>query len=113
MAGGVRLVEPAADLAVTVALMSSYLDRPVPEDLAVWGEVGLTGEVRGVTHTDLRLGEARKLGFARTIVPASNADRLPASLPEWLYRCALARGSAPAPVWENRLNNTAQYVAKN
>jgi DNA repair protein RadA/Sms len=79
VAGGVRLVEPAADLAVTLALMSSYLDRPVPQDLAVWGEVGLTGEVRGVTHTDLRLGEARKLGFARTIVPASNAERLPAS----------------------------------
>lgn len=78
VAGGVRLVEPAADLAVTVALMSSYLDRPLPENLAVWGEVGLTGEVRGVSHTDLRLGEARKLGFARAILPASNANRLPA-----------------------------------
>lgn len=78
VAGGVRLVEPAADLAVTVALMSSYLDRPLPEDLAVWGEVGLTGEVRGVSHTDLRLAEARKLGFAKAILPASNAARLPA-----------------------------------
>jgi DNA repair protein RadA/Sms len=78
VAGGVRLVEPATDLAVTVALMSSYLDRPLPPDLAVWGEVGLTGEVRGVTHTEVRLSEARKLGFSQAIIPASNAERLPA-----------------------------------
>jgi DNA repair protein RadA/Sms len=78
VAGGVRLIEPALDLAVTAALMSSYLDRPLPEDLAVWGEVGLAGEVRGVTHTDLRLSEARKLGFSQCLIPKSNAERLPA-----------------------------------
>jgi DNA repair protein RadA/Sms len=76
VAGGVRLLEPALDLAVTAALMSSYLDKPLPEDLAVWGEVGLAGEVRGVTHTDLRLGEARNLGFSQCLIPKSNAERL-------------------------------------
>ena len=76
VAGGVRLVEPAVDLAVTAALMSSYLDKPLPADLVVWGEVGLAGEVRGVTHTDIRLMEARKLGFSRSLIPKSNADRL-------------------------------------
>jgi DNA repair protein RadA/Sms len=76
--GGVRLTEPAVDLAVTTALMSSYLDRPIPGDVVVWGEVGLAGEVRGVTHTDVRLGEARKLGFTRALLPRGNAERLAA-----------------------------------
>jgi DNA repair protein RadA/Sms len=80
VAGGVRLTEPALDLAVIAALMSSYLDKSLPSDLVVWGEVGLAGEVRGVTHTDLRLSEARKLGFSRCLLPKSNADRLPADL---------------------------------
>jgi DNA repair protein RadA/Sms len=80
VAGGVRLTEPALDLAVIAALMSSYLDKSLPSDLVVWGEVGLAGEVRGVTHTDLRLSEARKLGFAQCLLPKSNADRLPADL---------------------------------
>jgi DNA repair protein RadA/Sms len=64
VAGGVRLVEPASDLALTTALMSSYLDRPLPADLVVWGEVGLAGEVRGVGHSALRAAEASKLGFS-------------------------------------------------
>jgi DNA repair protein RadA/Sms len=76
VAGGVRLVEPAADLALTVALMSSYLDRPVPQDLVVWGEVGLAGEVRGVGHSALRAAEASKLGFTACLIPRSNSERL-------------------------------------
>jgi len=76
VAGGVRLVEPAADLAMTTALMSTYLDRPLPADLVVWGEVGLAGEVRGVGHSVLRAAEASKLGFATCLLPRSNADRL-------------------------------------
>lgn len=76
VAGGVRLSEPAVDLAITTALMSSYLDRPVAADLVVWGEVGLAGEIRGVGHSTLRAGEALKLGFSRYLIPASNADRL-------------------------------------
>ncbi|HYA43022.1 MAG TPA: DNA repair protein RadA [Syntrophobacteraceae bacterium] len=76
VAGGVRLVEPAADLALTTALMSSYLDRPVPQDLVVWGEVGLAGEVRGVGHSSLRVSEASKLGFTCCLMPRSNSERL-------------------------------------
>jgi len=82
VAGGVKLVEPATDLALVTALMSSYLERPLPSDLVVWGEVGLAGEIRGVGHGDLRLMESRKLGFARHLVPKSNAERLPADLRE-------------------------------
>lgn len=76
VAGGVRLVEPAADLAMTTALMSTYLDRPLPPDLVVWGEVGLAGEVRGVGHGALRAAEASKLGFTTYLMPRSNAERL-------------------------------------
>lgn len=76
VAGGVRLVEPAADLALTVALISSYLDKPLPQDLVVWGEVGLAGEVRGVGHSALRAAEASKLGFSAWLMPASNSQRL-------------------------------------
>jgi DNA repair protein RadA/Sms len=76
VAGGVRLIEPAADLAMTTALMSSYLDRPLPQDLVVWGEVGLAGEVRGVGHSALRVGEASKLGFTACLMPRSNFERL-------------------------------------
>ncbi|MDR3554331.1 MAG: DNA repair protein RadA [Syntrophobacteraceae bacterium] len=76
VAGGVRLVEPATDLALTVALISSYLDKPLPQDLVVWGEVGLAGEVRGVGHSALRVAEASKLGFTACLMPASNSERL-------------------------------------
>ena len=76
VAGGVRLVEPAADLAMTTALMSTYLDKPLPADLVVWGEVGLAGEVRGVGHSVLRAAEASKLGFAACLLPKSNVEQL-------------------------------------
>lgn len=76
VAGGVRLLEPAADLAIVTALISSYLDRSLPSDLVVWGEVGLAGEVRGVGHSGLRVSEAQKLGFSTHLIPKSNADQL-------------------------------------
>ncbi len=72
VAGGGRVVEPAADLAVVAATASSYLDRPVQDDLVVVGEVGLTGEVRAVTALTARLREAAQLGFARAVVPRGN-----------------------------------------
>ena len=71
VAGGLRITEPAADLAVAAALISSASDVPVPADMAVFGEVGLSGEVRAVSQADLRLKEAAKLGFAQALVPAS------------------------------------------
>jgi DNA repair protein RadA/Sms len=67
--GGVRVSEPAADLAVALALASSRLDRPVPPDVAACGEVGLGGEVRRAGRIDLRLREAARLGFRRVLVP--------------------------------------------
>jgi DNA repair protein RadA/Sms len=66
-----RLEEPAADLAVAVAVASSLRDKPIPADLAFVGEVGLTGEVRSVAQLPTRLREAAKLGFRRVIVPKS------------------------------------------
>ena len=67
--GGLWLDEPAADLAAIVALASSYLDEPVPGDLAAIGEVGLTGELRSVSQLDQRIAEIRRLGFKRCVVP--------------------------------------------
>ena len=72
VAGGARVTEPAADLGIVVAAASSYMDRPVPGDVLVVGEVGLTGEVRAVAGLELRLREAAALGFRRAIVPQSN-----------------------------------------
>ncbi len=71
VAGGLRIAEPAADLAVAAALVSSATDTPVPADMVVFGEIGLSGEVRAVSQTDARLKEAAKLGFAQATVPAS------------------------------------------
>ncbi len=70
--GGVRLDEPAADLAVALAVASAFRDRPVDPGTVVFGEVGLTGEVRGVRQAERRAREAAKLGFRRCILPRSN-----------------------------------------
>jgi DNA repair protein RadA/Sms len=71
--GGVRLTEPAADLAVLLATYSSLVGRPLPEGLVVFGEVGLAGEIRPVENAEARLKEAAKLGFTRAIVPTKCA----------------------------------------
>src|SRR5690606_19613777 len=65
IAGGYRLTDPAADLAVAAALISAFSDRPVPADATAFGELSLSGEVRPVAHDALRLRGAAKLGFAR------------------------------------------------
>lgn len=69
VAGGFRINEPAADLAVAAALISAAQDRPMPSDMVVFGEVGLSGEVRAVSQQDLRLKEATKLGFEQALLP--------------------------------------------
>jgi len=69
VAGGLRIQEPAADLAVAAALISALTGEPVPADAVVFGEIGLSGEVRAVAQRDLRLKEAAKLGFAKAWVP--------------------------------------------
>ncbi|MAF48761.1 MAG: DNA repair protein RadA [Rhodospirillaceae bacterium] len=73
VAGGLRITEPAADLAVAAALVSSLSGTIVPADTVVFGEIGLSGEVRQVGQTEARLREAKKLGFARAIIPKSKA----------------------------------------
>ena len=70
VAGGLRVQEPAADLAVAAALLSSLGDSPVPHDAVVFGEIGLSGEVRPVAQMELRLREAAKLGFVEAVGPA-------------------------------------------
>ncbi len=70
--GGVRVTEPGVDLAVVLAVLSSLANRPLPEDLVVFGEIGLSGELRPVQGALERLREAQKLGFSRALVPAAN-----------------------------------------
>jgi DNA repair protein RadA/Sms len=71
VAGGLRIQEPAADLAVAAALVSALSGDPVPADAVVFGEIGLSGEVRAVAQRDLRLKEAAKLGFKQAWAPRS------------------------------------------
>ena len=73
--GGVRVSETAADLAILVAALSSFRDRPVPHDWVVFGEVGLSGEIRPVPGGEDRIREAAKHGFKRALVPAANKPR--------------------------------------
>jgi DNA repair protein RadA/Sms len=72
VAGGVKISEPAVDLAVVAAIASSFLDRPIDEATLVLGEVGLAGEVRGIGNMDTRMAEAAKMGFQRCILPSRN-----------------------------------------
>ena len=73
--GGLTLEEPAADLATLLSLASSYLDRPIGDDLAAIGEVGLSGELRQVSALNQRLSEIARLGFRRCLIPASGRER--------------------------------------
>jgi DNA repair protein RadA/Sms len=77
VAGGVKVIEPAVDMAIVSAIASSFLDKPVPDGTVVLGEVGLTGEVRAIGQVDIRLAEIKKMGFNRCLVPDSNLKRIP------------------------------------
>jgi DNA repair protein RadA/Sms len=85
--GGLRISEPAADLAIALAVASSFQNASLPGDLAAVGEVGLSGELRAVSHLPRRLNEASKLGFRRCLVPASH--RRPSDLPPGLEAIAV------------------------
>ena len=80
--GGLQLNEPGADLPVVLALASSYRDTPVADDLVAIGEVGLTGEIRGVSSIGQRLAEVARLGFNKCIIPKSGTEKL--EIPEGL-----------------------------
>ena len=74
--GGLRLDEPGADLPVVLAVASSYREQPIPDDLVAIGEVGLTGEIRTVSHMNQRLSEAARLGFKKCIIPRNSTEKL-------------------------------------
>ncbi len=74
--GGLRLDEPAADLPVALAVASSYRDAVIPDDLVAIGEIGLTGEIRSVTHMNQRLAEVARLGFKKCIIPKFGSEKL-------------------------------------
>ena len=74
--GGLHLDEPGADLAVALAVSSSYRDSVIPDDVVAIGEVGLTGEIRSVSHMNQRLSEAARLGFKKCIIPKFGAEKL-------------------------------------
>ncbi|MBQ9156780.1 MAG: DNA repair protein RadA [Eubacterium sp.] len=76
LAGGMKLGEPAMDLGILCAVISSYRNRPVHPGTIIFGEVGLTGEIRGVSHAEQRLIEAVKMGFSRCIIPQTNVEGL-------------------------------------
>ncbi|MFH1061533.1 MAG: DNA repair protein RadA [Candidatus Omnitrophota bacterium] len=76
VAGGVKIVEPAADLAAIVAVASGFREKPVAASDVIFGEVGLGGEIRAVSNPELRIKEAKKLGFKRVILPQSNVKNL-------------------------------------
>jgi DNA repair protein RadA/Sms len=79
VAGGLRIAEPALDLAVACAIVSSARGRAIDAGTVVFGEVGLAGEIRAVPLAEQRLAEARKLGFTRCILPSQNRARLESS----------------------------------
>lgn len=74
--GGLRLDEPAADLPVALAIASSYRETAIADDLVAIGEVGLTGEIRSVSHMNQRLGEVARLGFKKVIIPKFGSEKL-------------------------------------
>ncbi|HRP74031.1 MAG TPA: DNA repair protein RadA [Rhodocyclaceae bacterium] len=86
--GGVKIAEPAADLAVLLAIVSSLRSKPLPRGLAVFGEVGLAGEIRPAPRGQERLKEAAKLGFSTAIIPKANAPKRP---PEGMRLIAVGR----------------------
>jgi len=77
VAGGVKIMEPAVDLGIVSAIASSFLDRPIRKDTLVIGEVGLAGEVRAVGNVEVRIMEAKKMGFSRCVAPKGSLKRLP------------------------------------
>lgn len=84
-AGGFKVVEPAADLAIMAALVSSFKNKPISSDTLLIGEVGLCGEVRGVQGMENRLKEAAKMGFKRCILPKNKGNLIPPSQLELVY----------------------------
>jgi len=77
IAGGIRVNETAADLGIVAAMLSSLIDKEIDARTALFGEVGLAGEIRGVTQTESRIKEAFRMGFTRCIIPKTQGNFLP------------------------------------
>ncbi|MCD8019420.1 MAG: DNA repair protein RadA [Clostridiales bacterium] len=90
LAGGMRLGEPAIDLGIVCAVISSYRNIPVHHGTMIFGEVGLTGEVRGVGFVEQRLNEAIKMGFTRCIIPKTNVESLEESYKKRIQICGVS-----------------------
>lgn len=87
IAGGLRLDEPAADLSVAFSLISGMLDKPVPDSLIAFGEIGLSGEIRAVSNTESRVREAARLGFSTILLPGKSVPKL--QPPEGVTLCGV------------------------
>ena len=76
VAGGLRITEPAMDLGIVAAVVSSFKGKAIPDDMVIFGEVGLVGEVRAVTQCEKRVVEAAKSGFKQCIMPMTNLENI-------------------------------------
>jgi DNA repair protein RadA/Sms len=76
--GGLKIIEPAVDLGIIATIASSGREKPVDPGACVFGEVGLSGEIRAVAQAEMRLKEAAKIGFKRAVIPAGNAEKIKA-----------------------------------
>ncbi len=105
VAGGLRVTEPAADLAVATALLSSLSGVAVPSGTVVFGEIGLSGEARRVPQPELRLKEAAKLGFTRAITPKMDTQGRPLSLPSGIARTEIDSLGSLLPLFHAELSS--------
>ncbi len=90
LAGGMKVAEPALDLGVVLAMISSFKNRPVPDKTVVFGEVGLSGEVRAVTQMSQRIAEAAKLGFEICVLPKAGSEKLMQDIPKGIRLVRIA-----------------------
>lgn len=103
MTGGIKVSEPACDLGIALALISSYANVTIDSNVAVAGEIGLTGEIRGVSHIEQRIAEAFRLGFTKCVVPAGNKEQALNFMKTWKDKsCSL--------VFVNTVNDCMEEV---
>jgi DNA repair protein RadA/Sms len=89
VAGGIVLDEPSADLSIAMSLISGITDRVIPDELIAFGEIGLSGEVRAVSHIEYRVKEAVRLGFTKIILPKKNITKS-IKVPEGVELCGVS-----------------------
>ena len=82
LAGGMKIAEPSLDLGICMAIISSFKNKPISDDMIAFGEVGLSGEVRAVNMAEQRVQEAKKLGFKTCIVPKALCEKIKKSHPD-------------------------------